>query len=110
MILEEKINNGQSVKSENLNCKVFEVPIDKFHVFKKNQHLSINDLQSKSKHIVHNKLSDKLSRRDVHYFDLYALHEPQSCYQQLREDGYPHTKADAKIKELYGDLAFPDFN
>lgn len=77
---------------------------------KKKPFLSIKDLQSKSKHIVNNKLSDKLSRRDVHYFDLYALHEPQNDYEVMREEGYPHTKTDAKIRELYGDLAFPDFN
>ena len=81
-----------------------------FYQFKKKSCLSIGDLQSKSKHIVKNKLSDKLSRRDVHYFDLYALHEPQEDYERMRLDGYPHTKMDAKIKEIYGDLAFPDFN
>ena len=28
----------------------------------------------------------------------------------MRSEGYPYTKNDAKIKEFYGDLAFPDFN
>lgn len=28
----------------------------------------------------------------------------------MRNEGYPHTKLDAKIKEFYGDLAFPNFN
>lgn len=74
MILEEKQQNG--LKIENQNSKVCEVPIERFHVFQKKEHLSIADLQSKTKHLIQNKLSDKLSRRDVHYFDLYALHEP----------------------------------
>ena len=26
------------------------------------------------------------------------------------EGGYPFTVAEAKIKELYGDMAYPDFN
>lgn len=72
--------------------------------------LSIKDLQCKSKHIVRDKLSDKLSRRDVHYYDLYALHEPMDDYQNTMAGGYPCTQTDAKINELYGDLAFPDFN
>lgn len=72
--------------------------------------MSIQNLQSKTKHLVHNKLSDKLSRRDVHYFDLYALREPLEDYENMRNEGYPYTKMDAKINELYGDLAYPDFN
>ena len=57
-----------------------------------------------------NKLSEKLSRRDVAYFDLYALHNPQDEYEKVMQEGYAYTKHDAKIKELYGDLAYSDFN
>ena len=85
-------------------------PLKKFHVFKKKPHLSIADMQSKTKHVVHNKISDKFNRRDVQYYDLYALQEPEADYHKMREEGYPYTKAEAKIKEFYGDLAFPDFN
>lgn len=56
-------------------------------------------------------MSDKLSRRDVQYYDLYALHDPYEEFMKIRvEDGYPNTFVDAKIKELYGDLAYTDFN
>lgn len=85
-------------------------PPKKFHVFKKKPFLRIADMQSKTKHIVHNKISDKFNRRDVQYYDLYALQEPEADYHKMREEGYFYTKADAKIKEFYGDLAFPDFN
>jgi len=82
-----------------------------FHIFKKKPYLSIKDLQGKSKHLLHNKISDKLSRRDVQYYDLYALQDPKEEYIKIRsEGGFPYTQADAKIKELYGDLAWCDFN
>lgn len=67
------------------------VSTDQFHLFKKKPYLSIRDLQCKSKHIVQNKLSDKLSRRDVHYYDLYALHEPGEDYENAMRDGFPCT-------------------
>lgn len=35
------------------------------HIFKKKPFLSIKDLQSITKHIQKNKISDKLSRRDI---------------------------------------------
>ena len=57
-----------------------------------------------------NKISDKLSRRDVQYYDLYFLQEPPEEFVKMRTEGYPYTLADAKIKEFYGDLAFPNFN
>mgnify|MGYP006182856767 CR=1 FL=1 len=73
--------------------------------------LSIKDMQSKTKHIQKNKISDKLNRRDVQYYDLYALQEPKEDFNRMRiEGGYPFTVAEAKIKELYGDMAYPDFN
>mgnify|MGYP001055974414 CR=1 FL=1 len=43
------------------------------HIFNKKPFLSIKDLQSITKHIAKNKISDKLSRRDIQYYDLYAL-------------------------------------
>lgn len=80
------------------------------HTFNKKPFLSIKDLQSITKHISKNKISDKLSRRDIQYYDLYALQDPPEDYDTMRNEGYPHTKLDAKIKEFYGDLAFPNFN
>lgn len=67
MIMEEDNKN---------NAKSSERKVDKdlpFHIFKKKPYLSIKDLQGKSKHLCHNKISEKLSRRDVQYYDLYAL-------------------------------------
>lgn len=45
--------------------------------------LCITQLQSKTMHVLKNKISDKLSRRDVHYFDLYALHKPEIEYYKV---------------------------
>ena len=68
-------------------------------------------MQSKYKHILKNKLSDKLSRRDITYYDLYKHQKPQEDFQKMRmENGYPFTISDGKIKELYGDMAYDDFN
>ena len=85
---------------------------NQFNVFdKKGTGFTISKMQSKSKHVVQNKLSDKLSRRDVQYYDLYQLQEPKEDYQRFKcEGGYPYTPYHAKIKELYGDLAYEDFN
>ena len=47
----------------------------------------------------------------MQYYDLYALQEPKEDFNRMRiEGGYPFTVAEAKIKELYGDMAYPDFN
>lgn len=68
-------------------------------------------MQSKTKHVQRNKLSEKLNRRDVGYYDLYHLNDPRDDFNKLRtEGGYPYSRTDAKISELYGDMAYPDFN
>ena len=68
MIMEEKAkNNAKSQEQEK------DLP---FHVFKKRPYLSIKELQGKNKQVIHNKISDKLNRRDVQYYDLYALQDP----------------------------------
>ena len=46
----------------------------------------------------------------MHYYDMYGLHEPQDEYELAMREGFPISFNDAKINELYGDLAFPDFN
>lgn len=69
-----------------------EVAPSPYHHFKKQEYLNIRDLQGKAKHIQQNKVSDKLSRRDVQYFDLYALQEPLEDYQAMRDEGgFPFT-------------------
>jgi len=55
-------------------------------------------MQSKTKHVQKNKISDKLNRRDVQYYDLYALQEPKEDFHRMRTDGgYPFTARDANI-------------
>ena len=39
--------------------------------FKKKNYLKISLLQTRSDHIEHNKLSDKFTRRDRRFYDLY---------------------------------------
>ena len=116
MIIEEE-EKVQKTSEQNNEKEVNKVSIidreqrlNRFHTFKKKPLLSISNLQSITKHIKRNKLSEKLSRRDVQYYDLYALKEPPEDYERMREEGFIHTKVDAQIKELYGDLAFQDFN
>lgn len=63
--------------------------------FKKCDHLKISELQLKHKVNEKNRLSNKLNRRDVSYFDLYALHEPADEFAQIRSGGgFPYTKQD----------------
>ena len=39
------------------------------------------------------------------------MQEPLEDYQAMRDEGgFPFTQAEAQIKELYGDLAWIDFN
>ena len=74
-------------------------------------HLKIKELQCKAKLVDKDRLSNKLNRRDVAYYDLYALHEPNEEFNILRTNGgCPHSKNDMNIPELYGDMAFEDFN
>jgi hypothetical protein len=98
-----KANDGESAED-----------LDNFKMFKSKRRIpsyfSIKDMQCKSIHLVKNKISDKLSRRDIHYYDMYALQQPHASFDKMRTEGFPYTQQDAKIKELYGDLAFPDFN
>ena len=82
----------------------------KYHLFKMKPYLSIKDMQAKSKHIQKDRISNKFSRRDVHYYDLYALHDPPDEYENMLRAGYPHSAAEAQLAKLYGDLAFSDFN
>jgi len=61
----EKLKQLQAQQDE-LECQFSSL-------FKKKPLLSIKDMQSKTKHVQKNKISDKLNRRDVQYYDLYAL-------------------------------------
>lgn len=73
--------------------------------------LQIKELQCKAKLIDKDRLSNKLNRRDVAYYDLYALHEPHQEYHTLRTGGgAPTSTNDMTIPELYGDMAYEDFN
>jgi len=70
-----------------------------FYVFRKEPYLNIGKLTAKFKHVKRNKVSDKLRRRDVQYYDLYALRFPKEEYNTIKGDqGYPCSKEDAQIK------------
>lgn len=100
MVLEDfyyRNPEGQPNNVEVRRTMFKDVPADSYHIFKKKPWLSIKDMQSKTKHLVRNKLSDKLSRRDVHYYDLYALREPAEEYEIAMREGYPISQADTKI-------------
>ena len=71
MIIEEE-EKVQKTSEQNNEKEVNKVSIidreqrlNRFHTFKKKPLLSISNLQSITKHIKRNKLSEKLSRRDV---------------------------------------------
>lgn len=57
-----------------------------FYVFRKEPYLNISKLSAKYKHVQKNKISDKLRRRDVLYFDLYALHTPKDEFNMIKGD------------------------
>mmetsp|Transcript_42186 Transcript_42186/g.64687 ORF Transcript_42186/g.64687 Transcript_42186/m.64687 type:complete len:139 (-) Transcript_42186:548-964(-) len=89
----------------------FDFESSDFYVFKKEPYLDIGELTSKQAHVKRNKISDKFRRRDVQYYDLYALNSPVDDFSRVKEDiGCQTSKEAANIKELYGDLAEPDFN
>ena len=70
-----------------------------FHVFKKLPYLDLSLLQTKTKLVQRNKISDKMSRRDIQYFDLYALKQPLDQYNSLAQDlGFPYQRHHAMLK------------
>ena len=58
------------------------------------------------RHVQKNKISDKLTRRGIRYFDLMHFHSPQEEYQQYLAEG----EFKGLLEKLYGDLAEHDFN
>lgn len=63
----------------------------------------------KGNHVDHNKLSDKMGRRDIQFYDLYRLNEPPNAVQDLRKEGY-HWNEGIYDQEVYEDIEVPDFN
>jgi hypothetical protein len=57
---------------------------------KRDHYISIRDLNvgTENHHIQRNKLSEKMGRRDIQFYDLYKLNEPISAVQELRQEGY----------------------
>ena len=104
-------------------------------LFSKKPLLQISKLKNyhgdNSAHIVKDKLSDKMDRRDVTFYDLYKLHKPDESVNLLAHNHYPlenvlacgsgEAKDDneeekeegekAPVKDLiYGDIEVDDFN
>ena len=85
-------------------------------IFAKKPLLNISALVSTSrsvKHIQKDKLSDKMGRRDIIFYDLYKLKEPPEAVAKLQENGFNfHGILDipAEEEEVYGDIEADDFN
>ena len=67
------------------------------------------DRQS-SAHISRNKLSDKMGRRDVAFYDLYKKKEPIEDYHALKDRNFRHEDVLPENDAIYGDIECDDFN
>lgn len=84
-------------------------------IFSKKPLLSIADLRLKpgaTKHLIKNKLSDKLGRRGIKFYDLYRHHKEDKDVRALQAEGF---KLDGIMEDeqdvpIYDDLEVEDFN
>jgi len=65
---------------------------------------------NKTVHIERNKLSDKMSRRDVQFYDLYKLKEPTDDINMLEDRSFKFTGVVPENDQIYGDIECTDFN
>lgn len=63
----------------------------------------------KGSNIGTNKLSDKLGRRDIQFYDLYKLNEPAKAITELKKGGYSWTE-NVYDSSIYEDIEVRDFN
>ena len=80
-----------------------------------------------SRHIKENKLSEKMGRRDIQFYDLYKLEKPaQPDVERLKDKGFPlegilkgmyvdertgeEIHIDGEKEPIYGDIEIDDFN
>lgn len=59
-------------------------------------------------HLVPNKLSEKMNRRDVQFYDLYKLAEPREAVLELKEEGF--LEENIYQPAIYEDIEVQDFN
>lgn len=70
--------------------------------------VQIAELKSAIPHLQQNKLSDKMGRRDIQFYDLYKLNEPQASVQELKQTG--HDTNGIYDPNIYEDIEVKDFN
>lgn len=70
-------------------------------------HLEIAKLQTRTPHIVKNKLSDKFNRRDVQFYDLYIKKECGDELARLKDNAFP---LDIDAEQYYNEMEIDDFN
>lgn len=58
-------------------------------IFKKKQDLNIGLLQTRSPHIIRNKLSDKFTRRDRYFYNLYVRKSNGEDLAKLNDHQFP---------------------
>lgn len=71
-------------------------------------YLQISELKSANPHLTSNKLSDKMGRRDIQFYDLYKLNEPQTSVQELKQTG--NGTEGIYDPTIYEDIEVKDFN
>ena len=95
--------------SQMITVESGEVPRDAgSHLFRRNPFLTISQLNDRGyPHIMRNKVSDKFSRRDVQFYDLYVKKDNGVDLAKLKEAQLP-LEIDSEI--YYNDLEVEDFN
>ena len=63
----------------------------------------------RSDHVVKSKLSEKMGRRDIQFYDLYKLNEPAKAVTELKKEGYSWTE-NVYDPQIYEDMEVNDFN
>ncbi len=99
MIDEEKQNQSQAPKSSRSSKKSECLK----SLFSKKPLLQISKLRlthHSTKHQKPNKLSNKMGRRDIQFYDLYKLDKPSDAVEKLRDKSYA---LEGVLKGLYKD-------
>lgn len=91
-------------------------PTTKLPLFNKKPLLSIGKLKlhnSESVHLKKDKLSEKLGRRGIKFYDLYKLHKEDKDVRALMGEGFALNgilEQENGEEPVYGDLEVDDFN
>lgn len=80
MVAEDLMNQG----------KIPPPNLQEISIFKKNPYLNIGMLQTRgTAHILMDKISDKFTRRDVQFYDLYVKKESGEELTRLKDAQFP---------------------